>query len=67
MSSIHSSVSVDFCLILIFTRFGFQIYEGQGSFLDKLLITNFSNPTSFLYGMPIDNLSLDTSLSASGL
>ena len=67
MSSIHPSVSVDFCLILIFTRVGFQIYDGQSSFLDNLLTTNFSNSSSETwFGMPIDNLGSDTNISASG-
>ena len=69
MSSIHPSVSVDFCLVLIFTRVGFQIYDGQSSFLDNLSTTEFGSNNSVSegwFGISIDNLGPDTNFSASG-
>ncbi|KAH9072178.1 hypothetical protein EDB83DRAFT_2313272 [Lactarius deliciosus] len=55
-SSNHPSVSADSCLVLTPIRVGFQIYDGQSSFLDNLLLTsNFSDS-----GVPVDNFGWDT-------
>ena len=57
MLSNHPSVSTDVCLISTLIRVGFQVYDGQSSFLNNLFTSNFSNSTS---GLPVDNLSSDT-------
>ncbi|KAH9000246.1 hypothetical protein EDB92DRAFT_1983797 [Lactarius akahatsu] len=60
-SSNHPSVSADSCLVLTPIRVGFQIYDGQSSFFDNLLLTsNFSDS-----GVPVDNLGWDTSVRVS--
>jgi hypothetical protein len=60
MSSIHPSVSFDFYRILTLIRVGFQVYDGQSSFIDNLFTSNYSNYSMFhILGMPLDNTRTD--------
>jgi hypothetical protein len=54
---VDSSVSILDCYrILILIRVGFQVYDGQSSFLDNLFISNFSSDLTFL---SVDNIGSD--------
>jgi hypothetical protein len=56
-----SVVSSDLFLILTLIQVGFQVYAGQGSFLNNVLNSTFSNP---LLGAPVDSFGNTGSVSA---
>ena len=56
---VESSVGVLECLLLaVFDQF--QVYNGHSNYLNNLVSSNFSN-----FGMPVDNLSTDTTVAVS--